>query len=142
MPKMLKIGQLASKSGLSRDTIRFYEREAVLPRPSRTQTGYRLYGPEAVERLRFIKRAQALGFSLTEVRHLLDGYQDPEECAQVQQLLEQKIAQIEQKMRDIQALRDILRRYLAECQQALQDGRAAEACPVLQIIQRPADFSA
>jgi MerR family Zn(II)-responsive transcriptional regulator of zntA len=131
MAKLLKIGELASKSGVSRDTLRFYEREALLPKASRTPAGYRLYVPETVERLRFIKRAQALGFSLTEIRHLLDGYQDPEECSQVKHLLEQKIAVLDQKMREIQALRDVLGRYLEACQQALSTGQATGTCPVL-----------
>ena len=80
---MLKIGELASQSGLSRDTIRFYEREAFLPDPERTRAGYRLYSPDVVARLSFIKQAQALGFSLTEIRGVLDGYHDASECRQV-----------------------------------------------------------
>jgi len=140
MTQRLKIGELASTSGLSRDTIRFYEREAVLPQPVRTPAGYRLYGPEAVERLRFIKRAQALGFSLTEIRAVLGGYQDLEECRQVQRLLEQKIAQLDRKMRDMQTLRAVLHRYLAACQHALQDRQAFTGCPVLPILQDAAAF--
>ncbi|MEE9148466.1 MAG: heavy metal-responsive transcriptional regulator [Candidatus Tectomicrobia bacterium] len=139
MAKLFKIGELATRSGLSRDTIRFYEREAVLPKPARTQTGYRLYQPEMVERLHFIKRAQALGLSLTEIKSLLDGYQDPEECTRVKHLLEQKIVQLAQKMREIQALHDLLRQYLEACQQALKHGRATEPCPVLlDMLQGPA----
>ena len=65
--KLLKIGALASKAGLSRDAIRFYEREALLPQAPRTPAGYRLYSAEALARLRFIKHAQALGLSLTEI---------------------------------------------------------------------------
>ena len=139
MVTMLKIGELATRSGLSRDTLRFYERQAVLPKPARTQAGYRLYGPEVVERLHFIKRAQALGFSLTEIKNLLDGFQDPEECAQVKRFLEQKLAELDRKMREMQALRDLMSRYLAECQQALENDRAAEPCPVLlDLIREPA----
>ena len=138
MPKMLKIGELASKSGLSRDAIRFYEREALLPKAPRTSAGYRLYSSEALERLHFIKQAQALGFSLAEIRGLLGGYQDAEECRQVKQLLEQKIADLNQRMRAIQSLRATLSRYLAECGEALKNGRASEGCPVLlDIAQRP-----
>jgi DNA-binding transcriptional MerR regulator len=128
---MLTIGKLATKAGLSRDTIRFYEREALLPKAARTPAGYRLYSSEMVQRLRFIKQAQVLGFSLTEIRHLLDGYQDAEQCAYVQHLLEHKIAELDQKMHDIQALHEILSRYLAACRQALGHGRTAESCPLL-----------
>jgi len=139
-PRLLTIGALASRAGLSRDTIRFYEREAVLPQPARTPAGYRLYGPETVERLRFIKRAQALGFSLPEIREVLGGYQDREECRRVQRLLEQKIAQLNQKMRDMQTLREVLHRYLTACQQALQDRQAFAVCPVLPMLQEAAAF--
>jgi DNA-binding transcriptional MerR regulator len=69
----LKIGELASRSGVSRDTIRFYEREALLPKPARTPAGYRLYRPEVLGHLAFIKQAQALGFSLAEIREVLGG---------------------------------------------------------------------
>jgi len=133
--RLLKIGTLASRSGLSRDTIRFYEREALLPQAPRSNAGYRLYSPEVLERLHFIKQAQALGFSLAAIRDLLHGSQDPEACHRVRQLLAQKIAELDQRMRDMQALRDTLSRYHAECQQALRDGQASEACPVLTLLR-------
>lgn len=140
MPKLLKIGELASKAGLGRDTIRFYEREALLPTPARTQAGYRLYSPEVLERLRFIKQAQTLGFSLAEIKDLLDGYHGREECRRVAHLLKQKIAGLDQRMRAIRSLRATLSRYLAECGEALQTGRASEGCPVLfDIVQRPTE---
>lgn len=129
--KLLKIGVLASKVGLSRDTIRFYEREALLPKPVRTPAGYRLYSAEALARLHFIKQAQALGFSLTEIRYLLGGCQDAEECRQVKHLLEQKLAALDQQMRSLQALRATLQRHLQACQEVLRDSEANAPCPVL-----------
>lgn len=138
MSTMLKIGELASKSGLSRDTIRFYEREALLPQPQRTPAGYRLYDPDVIARLLFIKQAQALGFSLTEIRDLLDGYHDESECRHVASLIGQKIAELDQKVREIQMLRTTLSTYLTECTAALATGRAQEGCPVLcDIAQQP-----
>jgi DNA-binding transcriptional MerR regulator len=139
MSTMLKIGELASKSGLSRDTIRFCEREALLPQPQRTPAGYRLYDPDVVARLSFIKQAQTLGFSLTEIRDLLDGFHDESECRYVASLISQKIAELDQKVREIQTLRSTLSTYLTECTAALANGRAQEGCPVLCDIaqQRP-----
>ena len=134
-PQMLKIGALAAKAGLSRDTIRFYEREALLPKAPRTPAGYRLYSPEALERLHFIKQAQVLGLSLPEIRALLGGYQDTEECRQVKQLLAHKIANLDRQMRDMQALRALLSTYLTACERALQDGQAAASCPVLILLR-------
>ncbi len=131
---LLKIGELASRSGLSRDTLRYYEREALLPKPERTQTGYRLYRPETLDHLSFIKRAQALGFTLAEIRDLLGGCHDTEECHQVELLLEQKIGELDQKVQEIQALRTVLNTYLAACKEALTSGRAQAGCPVLSDI--------
>jgi len=131
MTTMLKIGELASKSGLSRDTIRFYEREALLPQPERTPAGYRLYSPDVVERLSFIKQAQTLGFSLTEIRELLDGYHDASECRYVASLLGHTIAELNQRLRAMHTLHALLSRYLSVCEQALANGRAHEGCPVL-----------
>lgn len=138
MATMLKIGELAAKAGLSRDTIRFYEREAVLPQAFRTPSGYRLYHPDMVRRLHFIKQAQALGFSLTEIRSLLNGYQDAASCGRVKQLLEHKIVALDRQLRDIRTLRHALRRYLALCHRALQQGSAAAPCPVLLDLLREA----
>jgi DNA-binding transcriptional MerR regulator len=132
--KLLKIGALASKAGLSRDTIRFYEREALLPKPPRTPAGYRLYSAEALARLHFIKHARALGLSLTEIRHLLGGYQDAEECRQVKYLLEQKLSALDQQMRSLQALRETLQRHLEACQEVLRDSEVNAPCPVLAIL--------
>jgi len=132
--KMLKIGGLASKAGLSRDTIRFYEREALLPKAPRTPGGYRLYSAEALTRLHFIKHAQALGLSLTEIKHLLGGYHDAEECRQVKQLLDQKIAALDQQLQSIQALHETLQRYLEACQEALRDSEVDAPCPVLALL--------
>jgi DNA-binding transcriptional MerR regulator len=132
--KLLKIGALASKAGLSRDTIRFYEREALLPKAPRTPAGFRLYSAEALTRLHFIKHAQALGLSLTEIRLLLGGYQDPEECRQVKQLLEQKIAVLDEQLQSIRALRATLQRYLEACQEALRDSEVRAPCPVLALL--------
>jgi MerR family copper efflux transcriptional regulator len=134
----LKIGELAARAGVSRDTIRFYEREALLPEPARTPAGYRLYRPEALGHLAFIKQAQALGFSLAEIREVLGGYHDVGECRHVEQLLAQKIRELDQKVRAIQSLRDTLSANLAACKAALASGRAHEGCPVLDDIAQHA----
>lgn len=74
----LKIGEVAARCGLSRDTLRYYERLGLLPKPLRTSSGYRLYEARIVERLSFIKRAQSFGFTLEEIKHMLSlGTADP-----------------------------------------------------------------
>ena len=120
------------------DTIRYYEREGLLPKPERTQAGYRLYRLETLNHLTFIKRAQALGFTLSEIRDLLGGCHDAEACNRVERLLEQKIGELDQKVQEIQALRTVLSTYLVICKDALASGRAKAGCPVLSdIASRP-----
>jgi DNA-binding transcriptional MerR regulator len=100
----------------------------------RTQAGYRLYRPETLDHLAFIKRAQALGFTLSEIRDLLGGCHDTEECQRVELLLEQKIVELDRKMQEIQSLRTVLSTYLVACQDALATGQAQAGRPVLSNI--------
>ena len=95
----LTIGQVASSSGSAIDTIRFYEREGLIERPSRTPSGYRQYLPDVVPRLHFIRQAKELGFSLREIRELLSLKLDPAtRCADVMRQCEAKVAEIDQKI--------------------------------------------
>jgi DNA-binding transcriptional MerR regulator len=106
----MKIGQLAASAGVSTDTLRYYEKEGLLPPPLRADNGYRSYGQEHLERLRFVRSAQALGFSLAQVAEIL-----PELAAgrfgraQIEQQLHVKIAQIDAQMQALTTLkRDLL----------------------------------
>lgn len=90
----------AKLGGVNLQTIRYYEREGLLPAPPRLRSGYRVFPETAVRRVRFIKRAQELGFSLAEVRDLLSIQIDPaKECSDVQRLAKSKVADIESKIR-------------------------------------------
>lgn len=134
----LKIGHLASAAGVSRDTIRYYERLKMLPPPSRTLGGYRLYTDEDLSRVRFIKQAQALGLSLSEIRDLLPfGRLALSQCSRVRDLLKSKIEDIDQRMKEMRAFRKKLVSYLGSCQQAL-NRKHTDDCPVLlEISQAP-----
>jgi len=112
----LKIGEAAERGGVNLQTIRYYEREGLLPKPPRLASGYRMFPDTAVRRLRFIKRAQELGFSLAEIRELLSlrenagaGAQDMRERAKA------KIADIEEKIRALRAMKDALNRLAERC---------------------------
>ena len=111
------IGELAALSGLSHDTLRFYERQGLL-HARRTDKGYRRYGPESAARLTLIRLAQGLGFSLAEIREVLaqmDALQDGAlEAAQVAALLQGKLAQIDARLEDLRALRAQLAEQLAQ----------------------------
>lgn len=101
MLSSLRIGELASAAGVSTDAVRYYERLKILPRPSRTRAGYRLYSEEDVERLRFIKQAQSLGLSLDEVKELLPARRAGlSECERVRDLLAAKLAELDTKIAD------------------------------------------
>ncbi|MDR6229863.1 DNA-binding transcriptional MerR regulator [Pseudomonas sp. SORGH_AS199] len=110
------IGQLAKATDTKTVTIRYYEKEGLLPSSTRSAAGYRLYGPTERDRLLFVRRARMLGFSLDEVRELLglaDRQQAP--CAAVDSLVAEHLRQVRQRLADLQALESELQRLLACC---------------------------
>ena len=133
----LQIGEVATAAGVSVDTVRFYEREQLLASAGRTQGGFRLFGTEAVDRIRFIKQAQELGFALDEIRAMLraDG---SAECRHVHDLLKEKLDEVDERMRRMRVFRRQLTTYLAECEHTLErEGEGAD-CPVVEeIAHRP-----
>jgi len=131
MPNELKIGELASAAGVSPDTVRYYERLKLLPRAGRSQAGYRLYTEQDLELLRFIKQAQSLGLSLSEIKEILPGRGASfAECRRVRDLLSSKIAQLDAKIAEMRSFRKTLAAYLRECEEALA-GKRGSHCPVL-----------
>ena len=112
----LRIGEVAGRAGVNVQTLRFYERRGLLPEPPRRASGYREYAPESVRRVRFIKRAQELGFTLAEVEELLRLREDPRiPCREVRATAETKIADIEEKMRRLRAMRAALAALVESC---------------------------
>ena len=127
----LKIGELAERADVNLQTIRYYEREGLLPEPPRLSSGYRVYPDSTVRRVRFIKRAQEIGFSLAEIRELLSLRIDAQRTsAEVRSLAEAKIADIEWKMRTLKAMKTALHRLTERCSGC---GPASE-CPILESI--------
>jgi len=110
------IGKVAKASGVGVETIRFYERQRILPKPRRNGSGYRLYSADTVARLRFIKRAQGLGFSLEEIGELLALRASPKStCGQVRRKAEAKRAEVEGKIKELRRLRKALDGLIGEC---------------------------
>jgi DNA-binding transcriptional MerR regulator len=102
----VRIGELAVEAGITTKTVRFYETSGLLPPPERATNGYRDYGPTALSRLDFIRRGRAAGLSLAQIREVIevrDGGAAP--CGHVHQLLTEQIAQVEQRIADLQTLR-------------------------------------
>lgn len=126
------IGQLAKEVGVNIQTVRYYERRRLLSPTARKPSGYRLYGDDALKRLRFIKNAQSLGFTLSEIAELLDlRVSSRTRCGDVQKKAQAKLAQAESKVRDLQALARGLRGLITAC----QAGQPTERCPILQTLE-------
>jgi MerR family copper efflux transcriptional regulator len=127
----LTIGQVAKSAGVGVETIRFYERRGLIPEPPRRASGYREYSEEAVIRIRFIRRAKELGFSLGETVELLALRSDPQGSSDVlQAATEEKLADVERKIRSLKELAGSLRRL----RQARVEGDPA-ACGLLECLE-------
>jgi DNA-binding transcriptional MerR regulator len=127
----MQIGIVAKKIGLSVDAIRFYERNGLLPRPPRTEGGFRRYGENDVETLTVVCRVQGLGFKLSEIRGLLRLRGNRlQPCAPVQRRLQEKLADVQRKLRDLHKLEHELKLALRSCNKELRKRDAH--CPILR----------
>lgn len=127
--KPLTIGQVAKQSGVGIETIRFYERQGLLMEPERKESGYRLFSEGIFARLRFIRRAKELGFSLKEISELLNLQEDPDATrADVKRHAETKLANIEAKILDLQRMRKALNKLVSEC----PGHGPLPGCPILE----------
>lgn len=126
----LRIGEVALRSGVSIDTVRYYERRQLLPAAPRTEGGFRLFSKETVERVRFIKQAQELGFSLDEIGELLTTG-GANECRRVRDHLKIKLAELDGRIQLMQDFRKTLNRHLAACEHELSRRNEDAVCPVL-----------
>jgi len=137
-----RIGELAARSGITPDALRYYERLRLLQRPPRTRGGFRVYPAETLDRLRFIKQAQTVGLTLPEIRELV-GYQDQgglKRCRQVRDLLKAKLVDLQAKLTELEEFRDTLSGYLGKCEQTLGSAdianrRTEPDCPVIETLQ-------
>ncbi|NJD68312.1 MAG: heavy metal-responsive transcriptional regulator [Candidatus Methylomirabilota bacterium] len=127
----LTIGQLAKQAHVNVETIRYYERRGLMTEPPRRESGYREYPLEAVERIRFIRRAQELGFSLKEIGDLLALRIEPETTsADIKRRAEAKVADIDAKVRDLEQMKTALMKLAAACR-----GRGPTSeCPILEAL--------
>jgi len=128
----MRIGEIAKSAGVTPDTIRYYEREGLLPLADRTPSGYRNYGPEVVEDLQFIKKAQALGLRLSAVREVLEisaGGKPP--CEHVRATVSARLTEVEQRLKDLRALRSTLRETLERLDRAPKP-KAGCRCAVIE----------
>jgi Cd(II)/Pb(II)-responsive transcriptional regulator len=129
----LKIGELAKRTGTLAETIRFYEREGLLPAPARTDSNYRLYAPQHVERMHFIRHCRSLNMALDEIRRLLSLQDAPEQsCAGVNELLDRQIDAVATRINELQALQKELKDLRSRCHAT----RTTKECEILHTLAR------
>jgi len=129
MDEQLAIGGLAQAASVNVETIRYYQRRGLLDEPLKPPGGHRRYPVQAVKRVRFIKRAQQLGFTLAEVEGLL-LLEDGQSCRETRLLAEQKLAVIEASLQDLARMRRLLKGLIAEC----TDGKRPRSCPIIETL--------
>ena len=134
----MRIGELARATGVKTETIRYYEREGILAAPPRTQANYRDYGPNETSRLHFIGRARNLGFSMAQVRELLDLADDKSQsCAEVDVLTRTHLFEVDRKIAELKSLRTELSRMLENCEQ----GAIGDCLIVEALAQQPKEVA-
>ncbi len=139
------IGELAKEAGVKPDTVRFYEKQNLLPGPTRTAAGYRIYDGTALKQLRFIKKAQSLGFSLQEIHRILNLHGEGRTtCRCVLGIAAAKLSETEAKLRDLENFRDGLKKHVQQWRSKTQNGgkMAAEFCALIESSAKPPQSSA
>ncbi|WP_020400940.1 heavy metal-responsive transcriptional regulator [Kordiimonas gwangyangensis] len=138
--KAMTIGKLSKATGVGTETIRYYERNGFLPAPERLPSGYRVYSSDAAKRLKFIKEAQALGFTLSEISELFALTDDPEtDCADVNARASAKLAEINEKIERLTLMRESLERLSRYCP---ADEHPISECSIINHLYGKSGFDA
>lgn len=126
-----QISEIAQKCGVNKETLRYYERKNLIPEPNRTESGYRVYSEEIVNRVLFIKRMQELGFTLFEINKLL-GVVDKDDvrCADMYDFVEEKIKEVQKKIEDLQRIQNMLLDLKERC----PNEKALHECPIIETL--------
>ncbi len=130
MGKNLTRGQLAKITDINIETIRYYEKIGLIPKPLRTESGYRIFTEEDINRIKFIKRAKELGFTLKEIKELLElKFDTLGDCSKARELAEEKLNDIEEKIKDLNKLKSVLQELIDRC-----PGKGSISnCPIISI---------
>lgn len=129
MSEKMTIGRLAGAAGVNVETVRFYQRSGLIDEPARPDSGYRTYKTGDVRRIRFIKRAQLLGFTLDEITSLLK-LEGSRTCADTRNLAARKLSMVEAKLADLLAMKNALDEMVARC----DSGNGKGGCPIIQAL--------
>ena len=128
LERTLTISRVASAAGVNIETVRYYQRRGLVKEPPKPRQGYRIYTPETVDRLRFIKRSQELGFTLVEIKNLLslgDGH-----CRETRNLAEKKLTLIQGRIRDLKAMEGVLGKLVRACDRHGD----VPGCPIIETL--------
>jgi len=129
---MLTIGRVAEHTGITVETLRFYEKQGLIDTPQRSASGYRQYPAETLKRLRFIQRAKQVGFTLKDIAELLDLRREPgTSCTDIKIRATQKIEEVDRRIRDLTQIRDALGRMVIKC----RDSGSLNDCPILEELE-------
>ena len=129
---LFTIGEVAKQTGISVETVRFYEKQGLITKPQRTSAGYRQYSPEAIRKVHFIRRAKAAGFTLNDIGELLALRREPgASCSDVKQRALKKIAEVDQKIKDLRKIRGALDRLATKC----SGTGGLDNCPILEAFE-------
>ena len=126
----MKIGEAAELSGVNVQTLRYYERTGLLPRPSRRPSGYREYDQDTVKLVHFIKHAQDLGFTLRDIGQLISLRHNPKDCARAGSLARAKVTEIDRRIRNLTAIRETL----SSLERACRNGDTNHHCPIIEAL--------
>jgi DNA-binding transcriptional MerR regulator len=128
----MKTGEVAAQAHVNSQTLRYYERRGLLPKPARTPSGYRDYGDDAVRVVRFVKRAQQLGFTLGDIEDLLHlAWGGPDSCDEARAMARSRIDDLQLRIDELAGMRDALVRLIETC----GESRAERHCPILRDIE-------
>lgn len=127
-----KIGEVASRADVNKETVRYYEKRGLIPKPDRRRSGYRIFTHRHIDQIRFIKRAQELGFTLSEIKELLELRLDEDtSCEQVRIKAESKLKEVKQKITDLNRIKKVLGQLIEDCK---ADG-TTEDCVILNALE-------
>ncbi|MDZ7689778.1 MAG: MerR family transcriptional regulator [Balneolaceae bacterium] len=130
--KTFKIGEVAQRADVNRETVRYYERRELIDKPDRRRSGYRIFTQKHIDQIKFIKRAQELGFTLSEIKDLLAlRIDNPDACGEVQQKAETKLEDVQSKIEDLQRIHTVLKDLVKSCK-----GKGkTEDCVILRALE-------
>ncbi|MBU2445788.1 MAG: heavy metal-responsive transcriptional regulator [Bacteroidetes bacterium] len=127
------VGQLAEEVGINTETVRYYEKLKLLPKPKRKESRYRIYDETDLKRLLFVKRAKELGFTLKEIKELFGLRRDSEaKCGDVKHLTEHKLQDVDNRIRDLKNIRSVLVKLINQC---VNEEVSSDECPILEVIE-------